>query len=88
MCDYTRGRDTEAALAAIHSEPEVVGVEATFDVFRLEDDALSLAEGAEQASFEGAGLKIHHTAVIVSDDDAGAGTRIERFDHTLHEEIV
>lgn len=84
VCDYTRARDTQRSLSAIHSEAEAVGIEASFDVLGLEDNALSLAEGAKRTPFERAGPKVHLTAIVVSNDDPGPGTRVVGFDHTLH----
>ena len=84
VCDYTRGRDREGLLSAIHSETKVAGIEAAVDFIGNKDDPLSLAEGAEQASFERAGPEIHLAPVVVSNDDANPGGGVVGLDHTLH----
>ena len=73
-----------AALPAVHSESKVVSVGPSFDLFGLENHALTLAERSERATFEGARSEIHLAAIIVPNDDPGSGAWIVSLDHALH----
>ena len=49
----------------------------------VEDEALTLAEGAEDGSLERAGTEVDLGAIVVTDDDPDAGHRVVDLDHTL-----
>ena len=46
-------------------------------------ETLALAEGAEDRSLEGTGTEVDLGAIVVTDDDPGAGDRVVGLDHTL-----
>ncbi len=79
--DGARG---EARLIAVGSEAEVPRNARAISVLDVENDALALAEGAEERPGEGPRGEHHLRSIVVAHDHTDPGLRIVDLDDALH----